>query len=303
MTKSADPIGFSGLASLSSKIEDFNEQGGETDSNSELDEVREQQQNIPANHIRGSSSKLKSQDSKNGTNNPTSKRWSLALLVIFLIYGGSLLLSLFEEGYFTTHQGTSENNGTKYNPPSDADLVEVSKPPKGIDRVYTKSEIRWCLREKIELEVLRELIFSSQHINEFNTMIQDYNTRCGYYKYREQTLKSAKRDLDIIRPMVIHGLENRWRSQIMFASNEGEDPSLLMIQSRRDFTNLDYVREVQNALTLRGYDPGPIDGEYGSQTKVAILAFQRDNDLFADGVISREFLSQLDLLIHPHSED
>ena len=35
----------------------------------------------------------------------------------------------------------------------------------------------------------------------------------------------------------------------------------------------DHIREVQQALTVAGYDPGPIDGVMGPRTRVAIRKY------------------------------
>ena len=39
------------------------------------------------------------------------------------------------------------------------------------------------------------------------------------------------------------------------------------------------VRQVQNALRKRGYDPGPTDNILGSRTEAALVKYQRDNNL------------------------
>lgn len=53
-------------------------------------------------------------------------------------------------------------------------------------------------------------------------------------------------------------------------------------------------RRIQPDLKKLGYYGGKIDGLWGSQTKAAIMAFERDNDLFPDGVNygSERFLLQ-----------
>jgi len=53
------------------------------------------------------------------------------------------------------------------------------------------------------------------------------------------------------------------------------------------------VREIQQALKRAGYDPGPIDGKMGSQTKAAIKAFQRSHRLEPDGVVGRRTWARL----------
>jgi len=43
--------------------------------------------------------------------------------------------------------------------------------------------------------------------------------------------------------------------------------------------------EIQRALTQTGFNPGPIDGFLGQQTKEAIKAFQSANGLVVDGIV------------------
>lgn len=45
------------------------------------------------------------------------------------------------------------------------------------------------------------------------------------------------------------------------------------------------VKQVQIALQNAGYNPGSVDGRSGKQTKEAIKAFQRANNLKADGKV------------------
>lgn len=45
------------------------------------------------------------------------------------------------------------------------------------------------------------------------------------------------------------------------------------------------VKELQEALSLREYSLGKIDGDFGQKTKTAVLAFQKDAGLTQDGVV------------------
>jgi hypothetical protein len=47
------------------------------------------------------------------------------------------------------------------------------------------------------------------------------------------------------------------------------------------------VGRVQRALVKAGFDPGPIDDEYGGKTAAAVRAFQMEKGLVADGEIGR----------------
>jgi murein L,D-transpeptidase YcbB/YkuD len=53
------------------------------------------------------------------------------------------------------------------------------------------------------------------------------------------------------------------------------------------------VRELQQALTAAGYDPGPADGTYGEQTEAAVVAFQQANGLAVDGRVGPETAAAL----------
>ncbi len=47
------------------------------------------------------------------------------------------------------------------------------------------------------------------------------------------------------------------------------------------------MRQIQTALKNAGYNPGPIDGKKGKQTKEAIKSFQRDHNLGIDGIAGK----------------
>ncbi|MEL7659391.1 peptidoglycan-binding protein [Acetobacterium wieringae] len=47
----------------------------------------------------------------------------------------------------------------------------------------------------------------------------------------------------------------------------------------------DYVKWVQETLKVLGYDPGQLDGRDGERTAAAVLSFQQDNSLAADGLV------------------
>ncbi len=57
------------------------------------------------------------------------------------------------------------------------------------------------------------------------------------------------------------------------------------------------VRRLQEQLSDRGFNPGLIDGVYGTQTENAVRQFQLENDLFADGMAGSATLTALGLNI------
>ena len=55
----------------------------------------------------------------------------------------------------------------------------------------------------------------------------------------------------------------------------------------------DAVRKVQKRLIALGYLSGSADGDYGNMTKNAVIAFQKNNGLTADGIVGAGTLSKL----------
>ncbi|MEM9732584.1 MAG: peptidoglycan-binding domain-containing protein [Pseudomonadota bacterium] len=58
-------------------------------------------------------------------------------------------------------------------------------------------------------------------------------------------------------------------------------------------TGKELLREVQTALSVRGYYDGKLDGLYGSRTRRAITAFQSDNGMVVDGKVTVRLLTQV----------
>jgi putative chitinase len=53
------------------------------------------------------------------------------------------------------------------------------------------------------------------------------------------------------------------------------------------------VAELQTELKTRGFSPGAIDGRFGPGTEAAVIAFQRSEELLADGVAGARTLASL----------
>lgn len=53
------------------------------------------------------------------------------------------------------------------------------------------------------------------------------------------------------------------------------------------------VKELQQQLKQKGYDPGPVDGVFGLKTKIAVAAFQKSQGLVVDGVAGTQTLAAL----------
>lgn len=57
------------------------------------------------------------------------------------------------------------------------------------------------------------------------------------------------------------------------------------------------VKGLQNALSARSYDPGPVDGVFGSMTENAVRGFQSGYGLTADGIVGPITWQALDVYV------
>ena len=53
------------------------------------------------------------------------------------------------------------------------------------------------------------------------------------------------------------------------------------------------THDVQRELVRLGYDPGPIDGQYGRGTATAVSMYQEDYNLLVDGKVSQPLLKHM----------
>ncbi|MBI5156518.1 MAG: peptidoglycan-binding protein [Acidimicrobiia bacterium] len=83
---------------------------------------------------------------------------------------------------------------------------------------------------------------------------------------------------------------SRTRSELMVLRSAAENGRILASDGRllRRGTAGDQVRALQQLLNLLGFNPGPIDGAFGSRTDRAVAAFQRASSLHPDGIVGTE---------------
>ena len=85
-----------------------------------------------------------------------------------------------------------------------AATTDVSMPPVGTDHELNGSQVRYCTYEKARLVALNDMVSdtSSTAIDGFNAKVDDYNSRCGSFRYHASDLEDAKalaeRDADRI---------------------------------------------------------------------------------------------------------
>lgn len=85
---------------------------------------------------------------------------------------------------------------------------------------------------------------------------------------------------------------NSLRESLAKATAAKESPRVVKRQVSkqrviREVKSRPNIRQIQIALKNAGYNPGSIDGRRGKQTRDAIKAFQRANNLVVDGKVGK----------------
>ncbi|MGD9950205.1 MAG: peptidoglycan-binding protein, partial [Desulfobulbus sp.] len=227
-------------------------------------------------------------------------KWILGIIgfvfVIWLIYNGG------QSNKKPSYTPPSSSQSYSYPQSSPAPAVQTpsstqsaglqyTKPSVGTNNVLSVPEIRWCIREGIRIETMRDVIDTNTGIDEFNRIVNDSNSRCGSYRYREGSQTQAERDVEAYRSQIV---SEAIREARQLGSSSYPSASLgLSTSSAPKKLYAQYTKEVQQLLTDLGYDPGPVDGDYGRRTGDAVKAFQRDAGITQDGWIDQDLLSSL----------
>ena len=94
---------------------------------------------------------------------------------------------------------------------------------------------------------------------------------------------------------VLSGLVKRRKAEQELFLNLDKGDAVVMRTLKLGMKGID-VKELQQALVLREYTLGSIDGDFGNKTKLAVMAFQKDTGLVQDGIYgpkTRQALEQI----------
>jgi hypothetical protein len=89
-------------------------------------------------------------------------------------------------------------------------------PPAGTNNILGRDEIRYCLSEAIRMGAIKEEVnrYSETEIDHYNAIVQDYNSRCGQFRYRKGALDIVRSEVEAVRGQLeaegIAGVAN-WR--------------------------------------------------------------------------------------------
>ena len=220
---------------------------------------------------------------------------AVAFVIWVIVFGGPDS----NKPSYNTVSSPQNNSYSQGSPPSTVQTPDVSQsvelqytePSVGTNNVLSVPELRWCIRGGIRIEAMRSVIDTNEGVNEFNRIVNDYNSRCGSFRYHTGSRSRAERDVESFRSQIVseavreaRQLDSRSFPTVSLGTSTSSAPKA---------PNAQHTIEAQQLLTDLGYDPGPVDGDYGRRTADAVKAFQRDAGITQDGWIDQDLLSTL----------
>lgn len=196
---------------------------------------------------------------------------------------------------------SSSPSAPSYSPPvatpAAPSRLSEELPPVGTNNVLSSAQLRYCLAEDIRLESAKAAVnnYIDSHVDRFNGMVSDYNSRCGQFRYRKGALESARGEVERYRA----DLQSEGRGRFSTGTSAAPNLTPQVVKPTPDPT----VKSIQQRLNVLGYDAGTADGFMGGKTRSAISSFQRDSGLTADGKPTEALLRKLQNTEKPKTKE
>jgi len=132
------------------------------------------------------------------------------------------IISLFDDNVSSPSQNTTQTYdvANQTNIPNRTTL-QYDMPPVGTQNILNYKEICWCVREGIRIEAIRSQVSNDLGAQQFNNLVNGYNSKCGSFKYHNGDLERAQRDVEIYRnEIVAKALED---AQVINGNPKGTD--------------------------------------------------------------------------------
>jgi hypothetical protein len=68
------------------------------------------------------------------------------------------------------------------------------KPVVGTGRSFSTNELRYCVFENERLERMKPLVVNNRQVAKFNRFVEDYNSRCGNFRYLPSSMNAVRRE-------------------------------------------------------------------------------------------------------------
>jgi len=96
--------------------------------------------------------------------------------------------------------------------PASAPVTDTQKPAVGRNQVLGVAQIRYCKTEKIRIEAFENVINNAydHEVDRFNGIVNDYNSRCGEFRYRRGDVERIERELAPMVASITSAAKSEW---------------------------------------------------------------------------------------------
>lgn len=122
-------------------------------------------------------------------------KWGVYASIAIIIGFSILLEEIDRPPRRTTYRPTTQVVSPPTQSPTSTPVVERELMPQiGQGLALNRSQVRYCVFQGRRLEAIRLLTDTNNKIAQFNHLIDDFNSRCSNYRYRNGVLTSIQRD-------------------------------------------------------------------------------------------------------------
>jgi hypothetical protein len=96
--------------------------------------------------------------------------------------------------------------------PTPVSAADIEKPPVGRNQVLSVPQIRYCTKENIRINAF-ELVVNkayAREVDRFNGIVNDYNLRCGEYRYRKGDVERVQREINPMSETITSLAKTEW---------------------------------------------------------------------------------------------
>jgi hypothetical protein len=80
--------------------------------------------------------------------------------------------------------------------------LKYKKPSAGTKNILSLDEIHWCKRESIRIDAMRNVVNTKPARDAHNASVDEYNSRCLKYKYRNDDDAKAQKNIEPKRKQI-----------------------------------------------------------------------------------------------------
>lgn len=123
--------------------------------------------------------------------------WLGMLVAIFVFFNWAGNQSSSNSSYSPSTATDHSSSAPVEPPPGPA----ITMPPVGNGRVLTSDQIRYCVYEDRRIKGAERAVnnYDQTSVSTFNAMVDDYNSRCSYFQYRQGALTPIQSEADQIQ--------------------------------------------------------------------------------------------------------